>query len=71
MRANENALREETATTAYNWKFGVFGTLTLSSIFSKTIIHRAKPVSPMKTIFQGEQVARLSPHSENEKLSKK
>ena len=65
MRANENALREETATAAQNLKFGLIRTLTLRSIFSKTIVDRAKRFSPIKTTFQGEQVELISLHSEN------
>ena len=33
MRANEDALREETATAAYNIKFGLIRTRTLTPIF--------------------------------------
>ena len=53
MRANEDALGEETATAAKNLKFGLIRTQTLASIFSKTIINRAKRFSPVKTTFQG------------------
>ena len=56
MRANENALREQTATAAQNIKVGLIRTPTLTPIFSKTIIDRAKRFSPIKTTFQGEQV---------------
>ena len=56
MRANKNALGEETATAAKNLSFGLNRTRKLTSIFSKTIIDRAKRFSPMKTTFQDEQL---------------
>ena len=56
MRANAEALGEETATGALSVKFGLFRTRNLTPIFSKTMINRAKPFSTMKTTFQGEQV---------------
>ena len=42
MRANKDALAEETATAALNVKFGLIRTRTLTSNFSKTIIDRVK-----------------------------
>ena len=56
MRANEHALGGDTATAALSLKFGLIRSLTLTSIFSKTIIARAKRFSPMKTAFQNKQV---------------
>ena len=57
MRAKEDALGEETSTAALGLKFGPSRTRNLTSIFSKTMIDRAKRFSPMKTTFQDEQVA--------------
>ena len=65
MRANENALREEKVTAAKTLKFGLIRTLTLTSIFSMTIIDRAKRFSTIKTTFQDEQVEGFSRHSQN------
>ena len=56
MRANENALGEENSNSSLKYKFGLNRTLTLTSIFSKTIMDRAKRFSPIKTTFQDEQV---------------
>ena len=65
MRANESALHEEKATAAQNIKVGLIRTPNLTSIFSKTIIDRAKQFSPKKITFQDKQVGWFSPHFEN------
>ena len=56
MRANEDALGDETATAALSSKIGSIWTRTLTSIFSKTMLDRAKRFSPMKTTIQGKKV---------------
>ena len=56
MRANEDALGDETATAALSSKIGSIWTRTLTSIFSKTMLDRAKRFSTMKTTIQGEKV---------------
>ena len=55
-RANESILREETAAAVQSIKIGIIRTRNLTSIFSKTIIDRAKRISPMETTFKDEQV---------------
>ena len=56
LRANEEALREQTVLMARNLKTGLIRTRILTSIFSETIIDRAKRFAPMKTTIQDEQV---------------
>ena len=57
MRANKDALREETPTAATkDSKLGLIQTQNLMSVFSKTITDRAKRFSPMKTTFQEEKI---------------
>ena len=70
-KANKDALGEWTATTELGFEFGLIRSQTLTPIFSKTIIDRAKQFSPTKTKFQGEQIVWFSSHSANYNLSKK
>ena len=65
MRANEDALGEETATTAWSLKFSPVLSRNWTWIFSKTMMDKAKRSSPMKIQFQDKDFEWFSARVEN------
>ena len=64
MRVNKDALDDWLTTAAINLNFGLIRIRILTSIFSKTVVDKAKRFAPMKTTIQ-EQFGWFLLHSKN------